>query len=49
MKQENNCGNPCPPNNPCEECESYWDRMREEGFWVDGDGWTEKARTEWNK
>lgn len=43
------CGNPCPPDNPCEECEGYWDRMRKEGFWIDGEGWTEKARAEWNK
>jgi len=45
----NECGNPCPPDNACEDCQEYWDRMRAEGYWVDGEGWTEKARQEWNK
>ena len=45
----NECGNPCPPDNACEDCQEYWDRMRNEGYWVDGEGWTEKARQEWNK
>lgn len=29
---------------PCSVCAEYWDRMRDEGFWVDGKGWTDKAR-----
>ena len=43
------CRKPCPPDDVCEECESYWHRMRVEGFWVDGEGWTEKAQREWMK
>lgn len=30
---ESGCGNPCSPENPCEECDGYWLRMREEGLW----------------
>lgn len=45
--QEKECGQPCPPDNPCEECEDYWDRMRREGLWVDGRGWTDKAVKDW--
>jgi len=43
------CGKPCPPDHPCEECEEYWDRMRREGYWVDGEGWTEKALKSWRR
>ena len=39
----------CPPDEACAACQEYWDRMRAEGFWIDGHGWTEKARQEWNK
>lgn len=39
----------CPPDEACEICQQYWDRMRAEGLWIDGQGWTEKARQEWNK
>ena len=50
MKEENNhCGNPCPPDDACENCQEFWDRMRAEGYWVDGEGWTEKARQEWKE
>ena len=41
------CGEPCSPYDPCPECEAYWQRMRDEGFWKDGEGWTEKAQKEW--
>ena len=43
------CRKPCPPGDPCEDCEGYWHRMRAEGFWIDGKGWTEKAYREWMK
>lgn len=43
---EEECGMPCSPVSPCEECESHWIRMREEGFWVDGQGWSDKAMKE---
>lgn len=41
----------CGPTSPfsCDECRAYWDRMRAEGLWVDGKGWTDKAKREWNK
>ena len=43
------CQKPCSPDSGCEECAEYWDRMRREGFWVDGQGWTNKAVREWSK
>ena len=43
------CRRPCPPEDAREECEGYWHRMRAEGFWIDGKGWTEKAAREWMK
>jgi len=43
------CGQPCPPDEPCQNCEEYWHRMRREGFWIDGKGWTDKALREWKK
>lgn len=27
------CGKPCPPDNPCDECADYWHRMTNEGLW----------------
>ncbi len=43
------CSNPCDATEPCSVCEPYWDRMRSEGLWVDGRGWTDKALQEWKK
>lgn len=38
------CGQPCPPNNACDECAEYWQRMKEEGFWdAKKNCWTEKG------
>ena len=37
------CGKPCSPYAGCDECEAYWNRMRKNGFWVDGQGWTDLA------
>lgn len=36
------CGNPCSPDNACDACIEYWHRMRSEGYWEDGVGWTDK-------
>lgn len=47
---ERECSRPCPPEisqEDCEECFFYWKRMRTEGFWKDGFGWTDKAVREW--
>jgi len=30
----------------CPNCKPFWQRMRDEGFWVDDDGWTEKGLIE---
>lgn len=43
VKEENDCGEPCDPKDPCDICAGYWQRMRQEGYWVDGKGWTEKG------
>ena len=40
------CEGPCQPDDACEKCEAYWNRMRSEGLWIDGEGWTDKAITE---
>lgn len=37
------CGNPCPPDNACDACIEYWHRMRIDGYWRDGEGWTNKG------
>jgi hypothetical protein len=43
------CSAPCDPeaNNEC--CQEYWNRMRIEGFWKDGSGWTRKGLREMQK
>lgn len=43
------CSKPCSPDSACDECVEYWDRMRREGCWIDGEGWTDKAVKEWSK
>lgn len=40
---------PCPPEAHCPKCAPYWARMREEGFWDEDEGWTDKAMKEWMK
>ena len=38
------CGHPCDPDESCEECSIYWDRMEKEGFWNRAQHrWTEKG------
>jgi hypothetical protein len=27
----------------CEECAEYWHRMVEQGLWIPGNGWADKA------
>lgn len=41
LSHEKGCKQPCDPVSGCDECAEYWDRMRAEGFWVDGSGWTD--------
>ncbi len=38
------CGKPCPPEQPCNECYGFWKRMMSEGYW-DGQNhrWTDKG------
>jgi hypothetical protein len=40
------CESPCAPDAACEECIVYWARMRDEGYWKDGSGWTDKGMKE---
>lgn len=49
LKEADPCGHPCPPDAPCQECAGYWDRMREEGLWINGKGWTDKGFKEFLK
>jgi hypothetical protein len=44
MKEE--CFRPCPFEVACSECEGYWDRMVNEGFFEPGVGWSQKALRE---
>jgi hypothetical protein len=48
-EEESQCQKPCDPAVGCEECAEYWQRMQEEGYWVDGQGWTNKAMREMTK
>jgi len=42
------CEQPCHPGNDCQFCAEYWERMKDQGFWEDGQ-WTDKAFREWGK
>ena len=44
--ENDDCGQPCPPDIDCEECVRYWARMRDEGYWKDITGWTDKGLRE---
>jgi len=47
---ETECGKPCPPDNPCDECAEYWQRMIHEGYWdKDKHEWTAKGMKEMMK
>ena len=42
--EEFNCGEPCSPNAPCDECDNYWQRMVNEGLWdMEQHRWTDKG------
>jgi hypothetical protein len=41
------CGGPCHPDAACPACESYWNRMKREGYWDAQRGqWTDKGWTD---
>ena len=45
-EDESQCGKPCSPDAPCDECAGYWQHMVSEGYWDRGSHrWTEKG---WN-
>jgi hypothetical protein len=47
---ESSCGQPCDSNNACPECEEYWNRMVDEGYWnVERHQWTKKGWKEITK
>ena len=48
VEEESDCGKPCDPTNPCDECAEYWQRMKAEGYW-DGHSWTPKGWKEITK
>ena len=43
------CDEPCDPALGCDLCADYWSRMRDQGYWKDGAGWTAAAFKEWAK
>jgi hypothetical protein len=43
------CSQPCAPWLGCPQCLDYWNRMRHEGYWIDGQGWTAKGMREMSK
>lgn len=47
--KDKKCKKPCPPDDACLSCQRYWDHMREQGYWEDGVGWTDKALKECTK
>lgn len=44
--EQSDCGKPCDPALGNECCAGYWERMRNEGYWIDGKGWTNKGMRE---
>jgi len=49
VEEETQCGKPCDPKNPCDECAEYWNHMEREGYWNNQKGWTEKGWREITK
>jgi hypothetical protein len=44
LRDGDECGKPCPPENPCDDCAEYWHRMEVEGYWDHNNHrWTEKG------
>ena len=49
-EDESSCGQPCDPDQSCDECEPYWQRMVNEGYWNrERHRWTEKGWKEITK
>ena len=48
LEKPRECGKPCPPDDTCDECAEYWQRMKSEGYWRDG-RWTDKGWREITK
>ena len=46
---EEDCGRPCDPEMQTGCCAAYWQRMRDDGFWIDRSGWTAKGMKEMMK
>ena len=48
--EESSCERPCDPDNACDECAEYWQRMIREGYWdKDRHRWTDKGWREITK
>ena len=48
--EESSCERPCDPDNACDECAEYWQRMIREGYWdKDRQRWTDKGWREITK
>ena len=47
--EDQECREPCPSHDPCDECAEYWQRMRDEGYWDDMHGWMDKGMREMRK
>jgi len=45
-EEEGGCGRPCHPNQACDECAPYWQRMIREGYWDPRGKWTNKGMRE---
>lgn len=45
--ETHDCDGPCPPNDQCPCCYSYWERMVAEGYWDrERNQWTDKGWTD---
>jgi len=43
-EDETECGQPCDPNNACDGCSEYWQRMEREDYWNRAlHRWTDKG------
>ena len=43
-EEERECGKPCDPDEACDECADYWQRMVAEGLWDSArHRWTDKG------
>ena len=47
VEEESQCGKPCNPDSACEECDGYWARMVQQGYWDRArHRWTDKGWSE---